>query len=92
MVEEPDPGAGIEVGLKLADAPEGRPDAESDTAELKPPEIVVETEAVPELLCEIEREAGDEEIAKSGLLVAVTASETLVEWVVPPPAPVTAIE
>ena len=42
-VELPEPGAAIDVGLKLAVTPAGSPLAESDTAELKPPETVVET-------------------------------------------------
>jgi len=45
-VELPLPGAAIDVGLKLAVTPAGNPLAESDTAELKPPEIVVETVVV----------------------------------------------
>ena len=45
--EEPEPGAAIEVGLKVALAPVGNPEAESETAELKLPEIVVEMVAVP---------------------------------------------
>ena len=37
-VDEPEPGAAIEVGLKLAVAPDGRPDADSAMEELKLPE------------------------------------------------------
>ena len=48
-VELPLPGAPIEAGLKLAVTPAGRPEAESDTAELKPPLTVVETVVLPEL-------------------------------------------
>jgi hypothetical protein len=48
--------------------PAGWPEAESDTAELKPPETVVETVEVPELPCTTETEAGEAEIAKSGEL------------------------
>jgi len=65
MVEEPEPGAAIEVGLKLALAPAGRPDAESETAELKLPETVVEIVAVPAVPCVTEIDAGDDEIEKS---------------------------
>jgi hypothetical protein len=64
-VEEPDPGAAIEEGLKLADAPDGSPVAEREIAELKPPEIVVEMVEVPELPCATERALGEGEIAKS---------------------------
>ena len=35
---EPEPGAAIEAGLKLAVAPEGKPDAVNEIAELKFPE------------------------------------------------------
>ena len=48
-VEIPLPGAAIEAGLKLAVTPEGKPEAASETAELKPPLIVVEIVLVPEL-------------------------------------------
>lgn len=48
-VELPLPGAAIEAGLKLAVTPEGKPVAESETAELKPPLIVVEIVDEPEL-------------------------------------------
>jgi len=47
MVEDPEPGAAIEVGLKAAVAPVGSPEAESATAELNTPEIVVEIAEVP---------------------------------------------
>jgi hypothetical protein len=49
MVDEPEPGAAIEVGLKLAVTPVGTPEAESETAELNPPEPVVLIVDVPEL-------------------------------------------
>ena len=47
-VELPLPGAAIEVGLKLAVTPEGKPEADSETAELKPPFTVVEMVLLPE--------------------------------------------
>jgi hypothetical protein len=47
-VELPLPGAAIEVGLKVAVTPDGNPEAESDTAELKPPLPVVEMVLLPE--------------------------------------------
>jgi hypothetical protein len=47
-VELPLPGATIGLGLKLAVTPAGRPDADNETAELKPPEIVVDTDVLPE--------------------------------------------
>jgi hypothetical protein len=48
-VELPLPGAVIEVGLKLAVTPAGKPEAESATAELKPPLTDVEIVAWPVL-------------------------------------------
>src|SRR5947207_375687 len=68
MVDEPEPGAAIEVGLKLAVAPVGRPLAESEIAELKPPETVVLIVDVPEVPCTSGSEAGDALIEKSALL------------------------
>ena len=46
----PLPGAAKDAGLKLAVTPVGNPDAESETAELKPPPTVVVTVELPELL------------------------------------------
>lgn len=48
-VELPLPGAGMEVGLKAAVTPAGNPEADNETAELKPPLTVVETVELPEL-------------------------------------------
>lgn len=48
-VELPLPGAPIEAGLKLAVTPAGRPDAESEIAELNPPLTAVEMLVLPEL-------------------------------------------
>ena len=48
-VELPLPGAAIEVGLKVAVTPAGNPEADNETAELKPPLTVVETVELPEL-------------------------------------------
>jgi hypothetical protein len=67
IVDEPEPGALIDVGLKLALAPVGSPDAARDTAELKLPEIVVEIVVVPLVPWVTEIDAGDDEIEKSEL-------------------------
>src|SRR5215470_16982900 len=50
-VEEPAPGAGIDAGAKLPLAPEGRPEIDSEIAELKLPLTLVEMPAVPEFPC-----------------------------------------
>ena len=47
-VELPLPGAAMEAGLKVAVTPAGNPEAESETAELKPPLTVVEIVELPE--------------------------------------------
>ncbi|MGH9762691.1 MAG: hypothetical protein ACREAC_17860 [Blastocatellia bacterium] len=65
MVADPDPGAPIDVGLKVAVAPEGKPDAENDIAELKLPDIAVDTVEVAELPCAIERAFGESLTEKS---------------------------
>jgi hypothetical protein len=41
MVDDPEPGAGMELGLKLTVTLLGWPLADKEMAELKPPEIVV---------------------------------------------------
>jgi hypothetical protein len=66
MLDEPLPGAVIDVGEKLAVAPAGKPDAESAIDELKLPEIEVLIVEALEPLCAIVNEDGDAEIAKSG--------------------------
>jgi hypothetical protein len=65
-VEVPLPGAAIDVGLKLAVTPEGNPEADSETAELKPPLTLVVIVLVPELPSVIERLVGDALRLKSG--------------------------
>ena len=50
-VEDPEPGAAIDVGLNAAVAPVGSPDAVSAIAELKPPETVVVMVLVPLAPC-----------------------------------------
>lgn len=58
-VELPVPGAAIEVGLKLAVTPDGRPVAVNEIAELKPPIAVVLMLVVPEPAWLIERLLGE---------------------------------
>ena len=48
-VELPLPGDPIEAGLKLAITPVGKPEAESEIAELNPPLTAVEMVVLPEL-------------------------------------------
>jgi hypothetical protein len=84
-VELPEPGAAIDVGLKAAVTPAGSPLAESDTAELKPPETVVEIVLDPLLPAATERLAGEALTAKSGVAVEETVKEIVVLCETPPP-------
>ena len=70
-VELPLPGAAMDAGLKLAVTPAGRPEADNDTAELKPPLTVVEIVLLPEVPCVTDRLAGEALTAKSGVAAAV---------------------
>src|SRR5436305_1969130 len=70
-VDEPEPGAAIEVGSNAAAAPEGSPEALSEMAELKPPETAVETVVFTEPPCTAETEPGEAEIVKSGLVLGL---------------------
>jgi len=87
-VELPFPGAAMEVGLKLAVTPAGNPATDSETAELKPPLIVVETATPPELPWVRVSDAGEAARLKSAVTcfqiseigVAVAALPT---WVKP---------
>src|SRR5579871_781555 len=88
-VELPLPGTAIDVGLKLAVTPAGRPDADNEIALLKPPLTVVLIVELPELPWTIDRLVGDALSVKAGVGAAVTVSEIVALCVRPPPAPVT---
>jgi len=77
-VELPLPGAAIELGLKLAATPDGRPEAENEIAELNPPNTVVEVLLLPLLPWATERLLGDALKVKSGVAAAVTVNATAV--------------
>lgn len=85
-VELPLPGAAIEAGLKLAVTPAGNPEADNETAELKPPLTVVEIALVPELPWVTLNDAGEAPTVKSAvgcfhtseIVVAVAAAPTRV--------------
>src|SRR5215472_14711924 len=86
MVEVPEPGAAIGVGLKLTVVPEGTPLAHRLMVLLKPPLTVV---VIVELLlppCAALTEVGEAVMAKLGV---VTVSVTYVVCWIPPPLPVT---
>lgn len=85
-VEDPEPGAAIDVGLNVAVAPVGTPDALRAMAELKPPETVVVMVLVPLDPCTTDSDDGEAAMVNAG---AVTVRATVAVWVTPPPVPVT---
>jgi hypothetical protein len=76
-VELPLPGAAIEAGLKLAVTPAGNPEADRETAELKPPLTVVETVLVPEVPCVTDKLVGEALTVKSGVAAALMVRATV---------------
>jgi len=70
-VEVPLPGAANEAGLKLAVTPAGSPEADSETAALKPPLTVVEIVLLPEVPCVTDRLVGEALNVKSGVATAL---------------------
>lgn len=88
IVEVPEPGAAIELGLKLTVTPLPSPEADKLIAESNPPETAVVIVEVPELFRATVMELGDALIVKLGE-VPVTVSETVVVAVVLPEVPVT---
>jgi len=77
-VELPLPGAAMEAGLKLAVTPEGKPEAESDTAELNPPLIAVEIVLLAVPPCVTDTLAGEALNVKFGVAAAFTVTATVV--------------
>jgi len=68
MLELPEPGAAMDVGLKLTVTPVGWPDAVKAMAELKPPEtavVIVDDLNEPSTT---ETEAGEAEMVKLGVV------------------------
>ena len=90
MVDDPEPGAGMELGLKLTVTLLGWPLADKEMAELKPPEIVVVMVEWPEFPGLIVSDVGDALMVKLGL-VPVTVREIVVVSLVLPEVPVTVI-
>lgn len=84
----PEPGAGMDVGLKPAVTPFGRPDADKAIDELKPFKAAVVIVEGPLLPCITETELGDAPMVKSGGR-PVTVSLTVVVCVMPLPVPET---
>lgn len=87
MVDVPAPGAAIVLGLKVTVKPLA-PDADKETAELKPPEIDVVMVDVPEVDLAMLTVVGDALRVKFGF-VPVTVSTTVVVATMLPEVPVT---
>jgi hypothetical protein len=85
--EVPAPGAAMDDGLKVTVTPEGKLVAESETAALNDPAMVVVTLVVPLLPLLTVTAFGEAETAKLG--GTVTVRLTVVVCVRPPPVPVT---
>jgi hypothetical protein len=66
MVAEPDPGAAMDLGLKVTVRPFPCPEAEREMAELKPPETAVVTLEAPEDLLATVMEPGEADRVKLG--------------------------
>lgn len=90
MVDEPDPGAAMLLGVKVTVCWLPCPEAVKVIAELNPPAIVVEMVEVPELPRATLIAVGEAETVKLGE-VPVTVSETVVLATVLPEVPVTVI-
>lgn len=90
MVDVPEPGAAIELGLKLTVTRDPWPLADNPIAELKPPEIAAVIVDLPELPLATLIDVGEALMVKFGF-VPVTVSETVVVAVVLPEVPVTLI-
>jgi hypothetical protein len=88
-VELPLPGAAMEVGLKLAVTPAGKPEAERVTAELNPPLTALEMVELPEAPCVTDRLPGDALRVKFGVATALTVTGMVTVCVSPPPVAVT---
>ena len=87
ILEVPEPGAAIGLGLKPTVVPEGTPLADRLMALLKPPLTVVVMVELPWAPCATMTEVGAALMVKLG--GAVTVSVTLVVCWIPPPLPVT---
>jgi hypothetical protein len=88
IVEVPDPGAAILLGLKETLLLLPSPEADKLTAELKLPVIVVVTVTLPDELLATVIDPGDAETLSPAVTPEVTVRETVVVCVTPPPVPV----
>jgi hypothetical protein len=88
IVDAPDTGAAMVLGLKDTVLVVPCPEADKVTVELKPPLAAVVMVTVPEERLAIVIEVGEAETVKPAVTPLVTVSETVVLCVRPPPVPV----
>ena len=88
-VEDPEPGAGMLAGLKLAVTPEGKPPADNAIAELNPPEMAAVMVDFPEPPGATVTEVGEADSEKPGVVLELIVRLMLAVSFRPPPLPVT---
>ena len=88
MVEVPEPGAAMELGLKVTVWALPCPEADNLIAELKLPVTAVVIAALPDALLATVIEVGEAETVKPAGAAAVTVSETVAVCVRFPSVPV----
>jgi hypothetical protein len=91
IVEVPEPGAAMVLGLKLADCAPPSPEADKVIGELKPLSTAVVIVNAPEFPVDTAILAGDAAMVKSASAGTVTVSVTVVRDVMLSPTPVTVI-
>lgn len=90
-VDVPEPGAAIDVGLRVAVTPVGWPVAVRATAESKPPETAVVIVELPLPPCATETEVGEAATVKAATGAEVTVREMAAVCVMLSPEPDTVI-
>ena len=88
-VDVPEPGAAMDVGLKAAVTPVGRPEADNATAESNPPETAVVMVEVPVAPWAMETDVGEAASVNAGTGAEVTVSEIVAVCVMLSPVPLT---
>jgi hypothetical protein len=88
MVDVPDPGAAMELGLKITVWALPCTEADKLIAELKLPMTAVVIAALPDAHLDTVIEVGEAETVKPAGAVAVIVSETVAVWVRLPSVPV----
>jgi hypothetical protein len=91
IVDVPEPGAAIDVLLNVIVVPLPSPDADNAIAESKVPDTAVVIVTVPDCLRVTDNEVGEAVSVNPAVTGAVTVSETVAVFVMPPPVPVTVI-